>query len=333
MKSLFTSTDQVKAVLPMLHSHYDWKRELQEFTIQAARMYIVPEIGHAQYDAIALDALEATPEAETTHILPDLRRAAAYYTYIRLLKANRVHVSAQGVQEAQSEDRTSMPASKWAVSDAMKDAAMQADMYMDAVMEAMEAKSIADDWYQPWTASSEYQDLYSLMIFDLKSLADNVMGAASWRLLQRLRNAIRRVQQRDVCGILGQALYDDLTAKIAARKDTPLSADDAALLKKCQEYLAPAAIVEAIPHMQLSYDFGKIFAGSFDGPLASGEAEQQARKIANLSAALQAQAEGAKSTLIRFLIKNQAEYPLFVPPADLYAPRPYHRRFKGGVTL
>jgi hypothetical protein len=333
MKSLFNSTAEVKAVLPMLHRHYDWEMELKEFTIQAARMYIVTEIGQAQYDAIADDFDAEEPAEQTAHILPDLRRATAYYTYMRLLSANRVHVSSQGVQESQSEDRTSVPANRWAIADAMKDAAMQADLYMDAVLMAMEAKAAADDWYQPWTASAEYQDIYSLMIFDLNALERNVIGASSWRLLQRLRSAIRRVQERDVCGILGQSLYEDLNAKIAARKDTALSDANQKLLAKIQAYLAPAALLEAMPHMQVTYQFGKIFASTFEGPLASGEAEQQARQIANLSTALAAQASGARATLIRFLIQNQAEYPLHTPPADLLGPRPYNRRLRGGVTL
>lgn len=304
--SVFKSTEDFKKVVPAIHLQYNWEKELKRMTQQAAELYVTDYMSQAEYDLLVTNYTANTLTTEQDALLPYVRKAVGYYTYMRMHDTLSVHMSAQGLQESHSD--YTQPASNYAKNDSKLDASKVADRYLGDLLAFMEKEVIATNTkYALWQASDAYNDIFELFVWDTATLAKHT-GLNSRRVLQMLRHSIRWVQERDICGIVGETLYLDLVAKVKARPTTALTTAFNSLLQKIQPFLAVQALLEAIPSFRVEMADGLLHFRSYDGPRTRAFTEMNEGTIRQYMGQLEAKAAGARTSLEKFLELNADDY-------------------------
>lgn len=305
MNAIFIDTEEFKDCVPMMHQNFSWEKDLKQMTIQAADLYVIPFISQDEYESLADNYQANTLTAEQAALLPHLKMAVAYYTYMRLHDTHRVHMSESGMQESYSGDGTSRPASHYAVNDSKATAADSADYYLDKLLTFMEEKVIAENHYQLWQASTAYQEIYSCFIWSSKQLG-RYIGIRSFKILCQLRHKMLDIQLRDLQPLMGDTLYQSLLTAVADQDFTP---EQTVLLEKIRPYLAKKALLEAIPMFRVDINGSGIHFRTYDGPITRTVETANNEAIRSLSDRLERQADGAWVSLKKFLDNNAADYP------------------------
>lgn len=308
--AIFKDTPDFKAKVPMIHKQFSFENDLKEMTIQAADTYVIPYIGQGLYDELQAAYIGNSMNAEQTEAVNLLQRSVGYYCYMVMHDTHSVHLSESGLQESFSDDGSSRPASAWGKLDSKMRAADTADAYLDKLLVYLEDEAVSNNHFPTWQASQAYADLFSCFIWNSSQLSSYTGKKRSLKLLMQILPSLKEVQERDICGILGQTLYDQLLVRICKRPITGALPDaEATLLKKIQAYMAKQGLLESIPMNRVVIAANGLFFQTYDGP-KTRKLETAADNAVNAMARqLERQADGAKTSLIRYLEDNTESFP------------------------
>lgn len=304
MGVLFSNTADLKRFVPnQLHGEMSWANYLENIVDQQTALNIIPYISQTEHDAL-VSVYGGSPSTQQAQAIKYIQTALANYTLVYLLDANRLKVSAMGVQEGSSSDGTSVPASFHAIADVKNRCAETADSFMDMALAYMEANKGS---FTDWAASDEYTEIKELFVSSTAILNKYCKTGNSRRTFLAIRSELEMTQDEMVQAILGTTMYDALLA--AYQANTTTAAQDK-VVKRVQKYMATEAVRRAIPSHYVEFIHGGIvFRSYLDGSVRKDTAGKEAVRM--MMKDMELRAEKTRTDLLKFLNDNATDYPDF----------------------
>lgn len=130
-----------------------------------------------------------------------------------------------------------------------KDIVKKADEAIEALMLFLEANA---EQLPTYKNSAEFAQNFSYLISSPQALQISLPEISkSFRMYTVLRGFMERAERATVKSVMGSGLYDNLKSKV--RSGTSLDADFKKLLLLCQEFTAPATLLEAMPWIRVQF--------------------------------------------------------------------------------
>lgn len=321
--AIFTDIADFRQHAPQLHLNYNWDR-LARTINQVIRQRIWPYISETEYlvleagylagDGGAFShafsaAYNSSPalDAVQEKAVEFLQDAIAHFTVLHLLSVNRVQIAEMGIQQNNSSDGTSSPASYHAIQDTKDIIAGMAYEFMDAALAYMEDNQAS---FPDWVASDAYTEIKEIFVWNTGILNRYVSAGMSRHTFLSLRAQLVQVQENQIRAQIGDTLTDAL---LAALKGNTLTFDQAKLVQYLQAWQAPAAAASAIPFFRVEmHDGGIYFRSQADGPNSRRAANSDIINrgaVGEMQAHLWSLAEAAKGSCLRYLQDNLSTFP------------------------
>ncbi|MEL6626792.1 MAG: DUF6712 family protein [Bacteroidota bacterium] len=308
--SLFIDIEDFKQNgVPQMHRKFPWS-ELKPLIDQAFTLYMQDYVSEEFYTELSTELASNSLTPDNAALLPKVKIALAYYTYMGIMTSHAAHVSAQGVSESSSGDGTMRPASNIVRNDMIKEAANHADTYMDHLMQILD-QGIQEGKYATWKSSQAFQDVSRCLIWTGKQLQEHVPFMRSYRALWSIRHHLLWTQEGQVKGILGEALYDEILAT-RRNESGALNENQLMLIKHIQPYMAFQAMLDAFSSHRVQVSQGRVYFTTYEGPNSIMTNNANDAGMQHFRTLLQSKADQARLKLIQFLHKNSVNYPSFV---------------------
>lgn len=296
---LFTTTEEIRAILPRLASSYTFA-DFSPFITLAEQKHIVPYIGQDFFDE--LTAAKPSPTTEQAAAIAKLQPAIAYYALLEAIPQLGIQIGVAGVGLGTS--ATTAQTTQWRENRLEESLATNAETFLDIALEFLE-KNISD--YSTYATSSEYAESKALFITSAKTLNAYLPIFNSRRAYIQLRPFMLEAQEETIQTTIGEDQYQDLLTKILA--DT-LNADEKALVKRIQKPLANLTARKSFNQLAVAYQGqGFRILSSNDGII-----QKQSIPLKELSGLLNEfdnKAQASLAVLKKYLQDNADAWPLY----------------------
>jgi len=267
--------------------------------------YLLPVLGRTFYDALIAD-IAGTPSAETTALLPYLRKPLAWNAYYLFFRKPVGSLSHSGFFKKTFEH--SQAPSKWEIDLLKEELICNSDKALDELV-AFLRENIAD--YPTWESSEYFSKNSTLIISGPQPFDLYVKIGCSSRVFQRLlffREIAERNVKKTICPDFYQVVIDQISGAEV------LTAEITALLPYLQSMIAFDTMSKAIMQVPF-YRYGAdVMTWTYsDGTLTKHsltvtEAREMSAMYENLY-------KDARNELIGFLNDNIADYPAYADSA------------------
>jgi hypothetical protein len=284
--------------------------EIEPYTLDACRRYILPYIGRELYDDLAE---KATDEASLTPIQTEclelLRRTVAYYAVMIFYPKKTTFFASSGISQSNS-NRVSTP-SIGAIKFSLWDITRSADMHLDLLLEFLE-KQVADgeSYFDIWKNNPAFNrgtTPFFRRTSDLNTYF-NIFNSRSTFIA--LVSHINDICEDIIEPILCNDLFLDLASQIT---EGAVSPPNAKLLHLIRRAVAPLAIAKAAPLLSLvvESDGFKVVSSTDGMDRRDTVVKHHQAQIEALVSRCCADGESNINKLKKYLNDNLTEFSLF----------------------
>lgn len=239
--SLITTIDQVRAVIGSAIRKENTFEILEPYLAKAESELVAGLIGEAQL--AALSAEELTTKAQVLKAL--VIETIAWNGYQDAWHQGFYEFGGSGVNKAKGKDTESL--FRYQEDAIQKDIVKKADAATETLMTYLEASLVDFPLYKD---SPEFSQNFGYLISTPAALERALPEVPkSYRMYSVLRRFMERVERETVKTVTGEGLYISLKEKI--RTGQALDANYKALLDICQEFAAPAILLDALPWIRV----------------------------------------------------------------------------------
>lgn len=256
---LFTTISELKD-FGYPNKHVAW--DSLKFAIEYAEdKYIKPILGNPQYDALVAAYTNNTLTPQETTLLRLARKLLFNAAMYEALPHLNIWISEIGIQQNQSKEGTSHPASQAAYNEARAS-------YSSKTTECAEALSVFlqenQNDYPAWQNSSAFSRYNNLLIRDNVELSLYLSGYFSPRFYVALQPFIKTAMLTWIKAVVMDAQIDALQLALSSNTLTP---SDQLLLDKVRRALAWGAFSDGIPLLSVRVDGASIYIAMIDDAL------------------------------------------------------------------
>ncbi|WP_031527002.1 DUF6712 family protein [Dyadobacter crusticola] len=287
--SLITKIEQVRAVIGSAVRKDNSFEILKPYLDKAENQLLAGLIGSDQ-----LAALEAEQQGKAGELKILVENAIVWNGYQDAWYQASYEFGGSGIGKTKSEKFESL--FRYQEDAVQKDIVRKADEAIEALMMFLEA-NLAD--FPLYKDSDEFSQNYGYLISTPAALERALPEVPkSYRMYSVLRRFMYRVELKTVKTVTGEALYNSLKAMV--RSGQALDANHKALLELCQEFAAPAVLLNALPWISVQISPAGIRIASVFNNLQDEKAVSDPQ-IAWLTGILEKQVEQAKTSLRMYL--------------------------------
>lgn len=299
MPTLIQTTAELKEILGVQVNRNYSESSFIPSVKQCEQEYIVDLLGETQYN----DLVNATtPTQQQQYLIDEVRKPLAWFVYYELLRTGQIQLGDAGIKETNTEQTVQVR--QWVMDDALKSAHQKADRFSDFLLEYLEKNKAS---YPLWYNSEAATIFKTAFIPTTTEFEKYQRISKSRRLFKIVAQEFELVDIRYIIPTICQELYDELKTQIAA--DT-LTADNKILLGYIKKVVAPFALKQSIPYININVEVGGLkFYKEDTGIKKSEQASDEA--IDFFVKSLDTKGQDYVRQLKKFLLKNLDTYPLF----------------------
>lgn len=312
MPQLLKTTDELRLYYSRLSVQTEFA-SLASFVEAAEEKYVKPLIGETAFANMAewydgWDGTDTDPDdAKRKKLLAQIQRPLTYYALLEQMPSGVVDLGNEGTREGNTEG--SAPVRQWTYNQLADHISDNADVFSESLLAFLE-KNKAD--YGFWDDSDERKAARRLLIPNGAALANLVDVTQPHRFFNRFARIIKRIQTDLLPTYLGEELLTELLTDL--EEGTTDAAQDK-LIQKIAPYLAHAAMVEGLPEMVLQVTTQGIRVVNDN----NGQQDRHQADPSQINAYItrhKNRAEQCLGNLLRFLMDNKADYPLWPVPVE-----------------
>lgn len=317
---LFKNIAQFKSVFGGTLKSTDLANTWQAYIDEAVMFHIEPAVGpeilaelHAEVASTALDFAEGTTDKQKKAIGYLRVAIAAWADYVSTL---RQLVSVNDGGRTVSSPPNSQTPPKWSILASMEAAIIRGNNALEKALEYLEKNR---DDFETWAESETYTENNGLLVYNTTKLTQyHPHTNKSRRMYLMLRPYLERFQT-SVSKMLGTEFFETIkTANSTQIDGGSVTEEMATVLDLTRSYITHAAIVDAVPYLNISEDWRLISMSDSiqsEAKLDNDRRNEIARRNADL-------ADGALKALINYLQANASEtvFELYFA-SDIYTTR------------
>lgn len=309
--ALFKTTAEIRTFAPKLETTFQFA-DLLPFIHQAEDEYIRNIIGDAQYTALEAAYQASSMTTAQSSLLAKIQPALANLAIWIGIPVFNVNITGAGIAVLSSDKLA--PASQYRteeLKDTLKNIAFQK---LDKLVEFMETNKTD---YPLWTASAEFDELYSLVINTAKDFSKYFNIRNSRWIFWNIRNIILRVEEDKIRPLLGFTLYDVIKSEIADGSIDPLNEELLKIIKPCVAHFTMCKAIDELA-IEIS-DKGVTIFNNEKTQSVSTKIPATESRIDRIKRSCEVEGDKYLKQLEDYLYDNISDYPDFTS-SDAYAP-------------
>lgn len=305
--------DTVETIQQYISVNANFNPDKIKGSLIIAKEYVVAILSSAQYDDLETKYDAENLNASETLVADLVQEALVRLAFWHNSKDGQLEISNAGWHASASKDRKT--AWQWQIEDTRRQ--LKFDGFQ--ALQKLLLKLIALGNALPlWYASDERENMLSLLINDARNFSKYYNIKDNYCLFREMRDAMLYVEQCHILPVLCTDLYENLQAATLANTYTP---EQTKLLNYIKPVIAYYTIAESMPNLSALMTEAGIIEG-FDTERQTLKATLPARNelISLKIRDAKEKGEASKATLINFLQKNAANYPLYLNSECYTAP-------------
>jgi hypothetical protein len=299
MPTLIQDTAELKQILGVqINKNYSNNSIVPVFE-QCEQEHIIELLGQEQYDDL-INNIGSLNVAQTK-LLKEVQKPLAYFVYCELIRSGQIQTGDAGTKETNAEQTSQVR--QWVLNDALKTAYQKADRFSDYLLAFLD-KNKTD--YPLWNASEASVFYKEYFISNTDEFEKYQKLSKSRRLFKIVAQEFDLIEIRYIVPTISQELFDELKNQIANDSLTP---ENKVLLGYIKKAVAPLALMQAIPYININISVGGIhFEKENTGVKANEQADQQG--ISFFLKNLEDKGQEYIRQLKKFLNSNPEKYPI-----------------------
>lgn len=213
---------------------------------QAINLNILKWIKESFYDDLKTKFDADTLSSEESKIIKTFQDAIAYYAIVHKLDEGGANLSELGLHY-RNDDGITQNVPQWQFFAAKYDLTRKADAFLERFLNYIYTNK------SDFTAFAVEHDTY--FINTPRKLSDFLALENSIMTFINMLPSMKHIAEVDIYRILGKTLYDELLAGVRASSLTGTKLD---FIPYIQRYLAPAALLHALPLLNVDLSDGKL---------------------------------------------------------------------------
>lgn len=260
---------------------------------QATQLYLIPKVGATLYEHLAT---KNNPSASEAVVLEGWRDAVAHYTVYHLAAQGLATMGELGLRQMTDTENAAQPTQPWQYFAMQYNLVKHADSFVEISLQYIEDNRA--------TFHAHYAPAVGPLIVPEPADFAQILGIErNITLYQACANAIKTAGVRLIQPILRETNYTAILDAIEQGNTASLSDERTEAWRLARDVVAPAALLAAMPRLNLDLSNGKLEAVSIpDGLQRRRQATQES--IAGLKAQLEREMEQARDLLIAYVAEN-----------------------------
>lgn len=260
---------------------------------QATQLYLLPKVGVTFYEHLAS---KNNPNENEAVVLESWRDAVAHYTIYQMASTGLASMGELGLRQMTDSENAAQSISSWQYFAMQYNLVRNADAFVEISLQYIEDHKA--------TFHAHYEATHGVLIVPEPADFAEILGIErNITLYRACANAIKTAGVRLIQPILRETNYTALLDAIEAGNTNSLDAELQEAWRLARDVVAPAALLAAMPRLNLDLSNGKLEAISIQDGLDRRRTATE-ESIAGLKAQLEREMEQARDLLIAYVAEN-----------------------------